>query len=30
MSQYVAAYDVADDRQREKIAKVLLQYGWRL
>jgi len=30
MSQYVATYDIGDDRQREKIARVLLRYGERL
>jgi CRISPR-associated protein Cas2 len=30
MTKYVAVYDVSDDQQRSKIAKVLLQYGERL
>jgi CRISPR-associated protein Cas2 len=30
MTRYVAAYDVSDDQQREKIAKVLMRYGERL
>lgn len=30
MSQYLAAYDVGDDRQRTKIASVLQRYGDRL
>jgi CRISPR-associated protein Cas2 len=30
MSLYLAAYDVSNDRQREKIARVLTKYGSRL
>jgi CRISPR-associated protein Cas2 len=30
MSHYIAAYDIADDRQREKVAKVLHHYGIRI
>lgn len=30
MSRYVATYDISDDRQRRKVAEVLIQYGVRL
>lgn len=28
--QYVVCYDIADDRRRERVAKVLLDYGARV
>jgi CRISPR-associated protein Cas2 len=30
MSLYVAAYDVSEDRRRNKVSKVLCQYGHRV
>ena len=30
MSQYLAAYDISDDRRRTRVARLLLQYGQRL
>lgn len=30
MSRYIAAYDISDDRQRVRVAKVLDRYGMRL
>lgn len=30
MSQYLAAYDVTNDRQRERVARVLNRYGERI
>lgn len=30
MSQYVAAYDVSNDRQRDRVARVLSGYGERI
>lgn len=30
MSRYIAAYDISDDQQREKVARVLFGFGDRL
>lgn len=30
MSRYVAAYDISNDRIRERVARVLVRYGARL
>lgn len=30
MSLYIAAYDITDDKARQRVAKVLLSYGTRL
>jgi CRISPR-associated protein Cas2 len=30
MSQYLAAYDIADDRRRSRVARLLSGYGQRL
>lgn len=30
MSAYVAAYDVGDDRRRERLSRVLVHYGHRV
>ncbi|MFN9139116.1 MAG: CRISPR-associated endonuclease Cas2 [Planctomyces sp.] len=30
MSQYVAAYDVSNDRQRQRVSRVLEEYGVRV
>ena len=30
MSQYVAAYDISNDRQRERVSRVLEEYGVRV
>lgn len=30
MPQFVIAYDISDDRRRERVARVLLQYGERI
>ena len=30
MSLYVAAYDISDDRRRDRVARVLLNYGHRI
>lgn len=30
MSLYIASYDIADDRRRTRVARLLLQYGTRI
>lgn len=30
MTQYIATYDISDDLQRERIARVLQDYGYRI
>jgi CRISPR-associated protein Cas2 len=30
MSQYIASYDISDDRRRQRVARVLLGYGFRV
>lgn len=30
MSQYIASYDISDDRRRNRVARVLLGYGFRV
>lgn len=30
MSLYLVAYDIASDRRRRQVARVLRRYGWRL